>query len=130
MNYLLLVHLCILGYNHFRELCGLSKIKSLSTPTPPSFINKRRWNVLRKMYSSPEDIDLFVGGVMEKTRKGMPGPTFTCINAEQFEALLKGKNCFTYCLHRSTPTSQVVAGTPAWRVGQSRRILMIESLYD
>ena len=28
---------------------------------------------------------------METPRQGMPGPTFSCINAKQFQALLKGE---------------------------------------
>ena len=31
---------------------------------------------------------------METPRQGMPGPTFSCINAKQFQALLKGEIIF------------------------------------
>ena len=79
------------GYNKFRELCALSKIDSMTSSKPPSFIFKKRWALLRKLYATPNEIDLYIGGIMEKTRKGMPGPTFTCINRKQFVSALEGK---------------------------------------
>ena len=41
------------------------------------------WDTLYKM-----NINI---GLMETPRRGMPGPTFSCINAKQFQALLKGE---------------------------------------
>ena len=58
---------------------------------PPSFLSQTKWSLLQKIYSAPDEIDLYIGGIMETTRRGMPGPTFTCINGKQFESLLKGK---------------------------------------
>jgi hypothetical protein len=43
------------------------------------------------MYSGPEDVDLWSGGVSEKPLPGsMVGPTFACIIGKQFRNLRKG----------------------------------------
>ena len=39
-------------------------------------------------------------GLMETPRRGMPGPTFSCINAKQFQALLKGEINLFYVWHK------------------------------
>lgn len=40
---------------------------------------------LEKIYKSIDDVDLYVGGTLEKpVPGGLFGPTFTCIQAQQF----------------------------------------------
>ena len=42
-------------------------------------------------FSAVEDIDLFVGAMLERhVRGGEVGPTFACLIGKQFEALKKG----------------------------------------
>lgn len=44
-------------------------------------------NKLRALYNSPDDVDLFIGGMVEKPEdeeEGILGPTFRCLIAEQF----------------------------------------------
>ena len=46
---------------------------------------------LEKYYSYVDDIDLFVGGVLETPMPGaLVGPTFSCIIAKQFHDVRKG----------------------------------------
>ena len=51
------------GYNAFRELCGLQRVKSfdLLTDLIPAKLVER----LKLLYSHVDDIDLFVGGISE-----------------------------------------------------------------
>ena len=47
------------------------------------------------LYENITDIDLYVGLLYENPRHGAPiGPTFQCINAEQFIALKHGDKYF------------------------------------
>ncbi|KPJ13122.1 Chorion peroxidase [Papilio machaon] len=71
------------SYNDYRETCGLKRAKSFQDLTGE--IPQDRINALSQIYESVDDIDLFVGGIMEKSVKGsILGPTFQCIVAEQF----------------------------------------------
>nr|XP_012152649.1 PREDICTED: uncharacterized protein LOC100875470 [Megachile rotundata] len=76
-------------YVQWREPCGLSSIKSfedLDRVMSPSTARKFRF-----VYSSVEDIDLFSGGLAEKSVKGgLVGPTFACIIGQQFSNLRRG----------------------------------------
>ena len=47
--------------------------------------------VFYRLYSSPEDVDLFVGGMAEQKMAGaILGPTFVCIVGDQFARLRRG----------------------------------------
>ncbi|XP_076038605.1 peroxidase-like isoform X2 [Oratosquilla oratoria] len=78
------------GYLKWRELCDLDEFfydyifnKDLMKP---EVLEK-----LRKLYPFEVDIDLFAGGMSERSVSGgLVGPTFACIIAEQFSALKKG----------------------------------------
>ncbi len=55
-------------------------------------LNQDVWQKMSRVYGSPEDIDLFPGGMSENPGPGggMVGPTFGCIIATQFHNLKFG----------------------------------------
>ena len=76
------------SYNRYRRWCNL--------PTGHTFTNLPDINddikmKLSHIYDEVEDIDLYVGGLMENHLEGASvGPTFGCIIARQFSNLRKG----------------------------------------
>ena len=56
------------GYNEFRELCGLGRVRDfdLLADIIPSKIVDR----LKMIYSDVDDIDLFIGGIVETSVAG------------------------------------------------------------
>lgn len=81
------------GYNAFREFCGLSS--SCEWSDRPREISPKNWNILRSIYSNPNDIDLFVGGLAEIPQgQALTGPVFNCIKVKQFQALKDGDRFF------------------------------------
>ena len=54
------------------------------------------WNLMKEIYIHPKDIDLFVGGLLEKRmpNEGVLGPMFGYIVAEQFRRLKDGDRFF------------------------------------
>ncbi|CAL7938615.1 unnamed protein product [Xylocopa violacea] len=71
------------SYNMYREYCGLPRAKSFEEFTDyiaPSNVEK-----LAQLYASPDDVDLHVGGSLERSVPGtLTGPTFLCIFVRQF----------------------------------------------
>ncbi|XP_023294043.2 peroxidase isoform X1 [Lucilia cuprina] len=71
------------SYNDYREQCGLARAYQWS-----DFINEiseEKIELLKKFYSSPNDIDLTIGGSYENhSGDSMLGPTFQCIIGKQF----------------------------------------------
>ena len=77
------------GYNAYREFCGMPRACSWSSP--PFEIGRDRWEDLSELYTSPSDIDLFVGGLAERPHEGgIVGRTFSCLLARQFHSLKFG----------------------------------------
>ncbi|OQV18842.1 Peroxidase [Hypsibius exemplaris] len=75
----------------YRELCQLRVPKSFEElkvmDVMPSIVVDR----MASIYSSVEDVDLFVAGTAERhVAGGMVGPTFACIIGEQFFKLKSG----------------------------------------
>ena len=77
------------GYNEWREYCKLPKAKTFD-----DLYGEIRQEVrakLQKLYKSPDDIDLFAGGLVEEIVHGSRvGPVFQCIISEQFKRLRQG----------------------------------------
>ncbi|XP_045159592.2 heme peroxidase 2-like isoform X2 [Mercenaria mercenaria] len=70
------------NYQKWRRYCGLSGQYSHD-----NYIKQ----ALQRLYSSPDDMDLFTAGVSETpVSGGKVGPTFACIIGEQFRSLKKG----------------------------------------
>jgi peroxidase len=82
------------GYNQFRAYCGLTLAETfddLSGEIPQEDIREK----LKQLYGQPDNIDLFVGGVLEEVvNGGLLGPTFRCIIVEQFRRLRDGDRFF------------------------------------
>ncbi|XP_046342528.2 peroxidasin-like isoform X1 [Haliotis rufescens] len=80
------------GYNAWRRWCGLPEAENFST-SPGGLVDHPNDAAasLQVLYRSPDDIDLFSGGVSERpVDGGLLGNTFSCIVARQFELLKIG----------------------------------------
>lgn len=75
------------GYNAARHAMGLAPARSFAAVSSKPEIQRR----LASVYASPDDIDLWVGGLAEDPVRGaMVGELFFEILKEQFEALRDG----------------------------------------
>ncbi|XP_013192872.1 peroxidase [Amyelois transitella] len=83
----------IASYNEYREICGLTKARTFQDFAGE--MTQDRINALITMYESVDDVDLFVGGVMERSVHGsVLGHTFQCLVAEQFYRTRVGDRFF------------------------------------
>ncbi|ALC47696.1 CG4009 [Drosophila busckii] len=81
------------SYNDARELCGLRRAQlweDLEREVP-----KDKISMLRKLYVSPEEVELSVGGTVEfHVPDSIFGPTLHCIISKQFLNLRRGDRFF------------------------------------
>lgn len=81
------------SYNDFREFCGLPR--PCDWDQRPEEIQPSSWTSLQNLYSDPDDMDLFVGGILEKPYEdGVLGPTFACLIGKQMNLLKFGDRYF------------------------------------
>ena len=76
-------------YNAWRELCGQARLESWKEASQAfSSSNVAR---LQALYNSVDDIDVFIGGILEPPTDGsILGPTFLCIIGDQFQRIRTG----------------------------------------
>ena len=78
------------SYNRFREFCGLTvanDFRDLRRDISSQDVRTK----LEQIYGDVDDIDLFVGGLLEDLLPGSRlGPTFACIIGTQFQRLRDG----------------------------------------
>ncbi len=75
------------SFNDSREALGLSRIDSFDDPIWKDDFGEK----LAKVYNSPDEVDLWVGGLAEKeSGDSLVGDTFTLIMKDQFERLRDG----------------------------------------
>ena len=76
------------GYNSYREVCGLPKATSFD-----DFLSEIRVETVKQMekvYSHPDDVDLFTGLMSERKIPGaLVGQTLACLLGHQFSNLRK-----------------------------------------
>ncbi|XP_043462136.1 peroxidase-like [Leptopilina heterotoma] len=71
------------SYNDYRSYCGVPKATTWKDFL--DLISPQNVQILSKMFESPDDVDLTVGGILERHVPGtLAGPTFLCILTEQF----------------------------------------------
>lgn len=55
--------------------------------TPPPEVRADAWQRVQQLYATPNDIDLFTGGLIENAVPGgLSGPTFNCIKVNSIFA--------------------------------------------
>jgi peroxidase len=73
------------GYNKWRKWCGLTPIKDWKD-LYEVLAEPHSADLIKKLYLSVDDIDLWVAGVAEKALPGaLAGPTMSCIMARGFK---------------------------------------------
>ncbi|XP_071443375.1 peroxidase [Hetaerina americana] len=81
------------SYNDYREVCGLPRATHFSDFL--DVIDQEIVDKFAKVYDSPEDVEVNVGGFLERHVPGaLAGPTFVCIMAEQFRRTRAGDRYF------------------------------------
>jgi len=86
------------GYNRYRGLCestqnGFRAVRSIADLARDGRISRDAVSRLKKIYRDVDDIDLFVGGILEffgPHDDALLGPTFLCIIGDQFRRLKEG----------------------------------------
>ncbi|KAJ6640052.1 Chorion peroxidase, partial [Pseudolycoriella hygida] len=77
------------GYNDYLEATGHSRVRSFEEFGPETAAK------LARVYAHPDDIDLWIGGLMERSQSNaLVGPTFSDIIADQFSRFRKGDRYF------------------------------------
>ena len=78
------------GYNKWREFCNLTIAKTFED-LKNEIKNQTIRNKLKILYGHPDNIDIWVGGVIEDViDEAKIGPTFSCLLIEQFKRLRDG----------------------------------------
>uniref|UniRef100_A0A667Z832 Eosinophil peroxidase n=1 Tax=Myripristis murdjan TaxID=586833 RepID=A0A667Z832_9TELE len=78
------------GYNKWRQFCGLSQPRNLRQ-LARVLNNTDLARSLLELYGTPDNIDVWLGGVAEPfVRGGRVGPLFACIIATQFQRIREG----------------------------------------
>ena len=83
------------GYNRYREVCaslsGYESVNNFDQLTNDGYLTPGDVGKLKKVYKNVDDIDLFVGGMLEKSEgDALVGPVFKCIIGDQFIRLKEG----------------------------------------
>uniref|UniRef100_A0A8C6SLF0 Myeloid-specific peroxidase n=1 Tax=Neogobius melanostomus TaxID=47308 RepID=A0A8C6SLF0_9GOBI len=78
------------GYNAWRRFCGLSAPRN-QAELAQVMNNTQLARQLLQLYDTPENIDVWLGGVAEPfVREGRVGPLFACLIANQFKNIRQG----------------------------------------
>ncbi|XP_037077777.1 LOW QUALITY PROTEIN: peroxidasin homolog [Pollicipes pollicipes] len=78
------------GYNAWRRHCGLRAAASFAD-FAREIRSARARDELRQLYGHPDNVDLWIGGMLEEHAPGAKmGPTFVCLLADQFRRLRDG----------------------------------------
>lgn len=112
-----------LKFPKFREICGLQPLTSFTSPLPD--FSQATLTKLQSVYASIVDIDLFTGGLLEKSVPGgVVGPTFACIIGQQFKQLMYGdRHFFTH----SDQEGSLSAKDFAWAKGRTFRDVLCDT---
>ncbi|KAJ1080511.1 hypothetical protein NDU88_000710 [Pleurodeles waltl] len=77
-------------YNTWRTYCGLTEPRNLADLTAV-FKNEELARKLLDVYKTPENIDLWIGGIAEPfVENGRVGPLFACLIGSQFRKIRDG----------------------------------------
>ncbi|XP_055621397.1 peroxidasin isoform X2 [Toxorhynchites rutilus septentrionalis] len=78
------------GYNDYRKFCNMKAVDSFEE-LKQEITNGAIRDKLKELYGNPDNIDLWVGGILEDQLPGAKvGPLFTCLLVEQFKKLRDG----------------------------------------
>jgi len=81
------------SYIRFREACGFQPVRTFKDLVKD--ISNTDAKILETLYESVDDIDLYIGGLLEKSHQGgLVGETFQCIIGETFTRLKTGDRFF------------------------------------
>ena len=95
----------MLSYKYFRALCGEKRAEKFSDFSTQMSLSQV--DMLHKVYSHVDDVDLFLGGLMEKPMPGsLLGQTFSCIVADQMFRAMVGDRFFYSIENSATSFSQ------------------------
>ncbi|CAH2040143.1 unnamed protein product, partial [Iphiclides podalirius] len=108
------------SYNHYRRLCGLEPFIDFKQYSP---IAAQR---LSSVYGTPEDVDLWIGGLLEApVEGGVVGETFAQILADQFAKLRRGDRYF----YEHGPDTNPGAFTPS-QLAEIKKVSFARILCD